>query len=348
MSVPSRIDPASGPEAGLAEQQLRWLRVMLRIREFETRCDPLALSGKIPGGLHSSAGQEGIAVGVAAGLEPGDHVAGTHRSHHHALASGIPADELMAELFGRRTGSNGGRGGSMHVASLDRGFIGGNGIVGAAVGLATGAALSAKTRGTDRVAVGFVGDGGANTGRTWESVNLAAIWKLPVIIVCENNLYAVETTTSLMTASPSIVERAAGFGITAVAVDGQDVSRVFEVTSEAVKRARAGDGPTFIEAKTYRFEGHNTGQAITYRTADEVATWRTLHDPITRLQEDLTRAGVIDESAFDVLATAAREEIEAAVRFAESSPWPEPGDALTGTTSIGEVVRTLSSATGTP
>ncbi|MBA3236571.1 MAG: thiamine pyrophosphate-dependent dehydrogenase E1 component subunit alpha, partial [Chloroflexi bacterium] len=224
MSVHSHINAAPNPEGASAEQKLQWLRVMVRIHEFETRCDPLALQGKIPGGLHSSAGQEGIAVGVAAALGPGDYVAGTHRSHHHALASGIPADVLMAEVFGRRTGCNGGRGGSMHVASLERGFIGGNGIVGAAVGLATGAALSARTRGTDRVAVGFVGDGGANTGRTWESVNLAAIWKLPVVIVCENNLYAVETTSSLMTASSSIAERAAGFGIAAVSIDGQDVT----------------------------------------------------------------------------------------------------------------------------
>lgn len=342
MNVRSQIDAVSDPVAAWAEQRLQWLQVMLRIREFETRCDPLALHGKIPGGLHSSAGQEGIAVGVAAALGPGDYVAGTHRSHHHALASGIPANALMAELFGRRTGCNGGRGGSMHVASLERGFIGGNGIVGAAFGLATGAALSARTRGTDRVAVGFVGDGGANTGRTWEAVNLAAIWKLPALLVCENNLYAVETTSSQMTASPSIAERAAGFGIAAVVVDGQDVAAVFEAASEAVGRARAGEGPTFIEAKTYRFEGHNTGQAITYRTEDEVTRWRTTRDPILRLRGELIEKGVIDQEEYDAMAVASREEIEDAVAFADSSPWPDKADALTGTTSTGEVVRTLS------
>ena len=246
--------PAAGSQpAGLAEtpeeQALGWLRRMLLIREFETRCEPLSLAGKILGGVHSSLGQEAVAVGVAMALRDGDHAAGTHRSHHHALAMGIPPTVLMAELFGKATGSNSGRGGSMHVADLRRGFLGGNGIVGAGVGLAMGAALSAKVRGTGTVAVGYVGDGGANTGRTWEAVNLAVVWDLPLVIVCENNLYAVETATAAVTASESIAARAEGFGIRTVIVDGQDIVEVHRVAAAAREDASSGRGPTFIEAR---------------------------------------------------------------------------------------------------
>ncbi len=248
------------------EVALAWLESMLRIREFESRCDPLVLTGRIAGGVHLSLGQEAVAAGAASALRPGDLVAGTHRSHHHALAMGIPATTLMAELFGRASGSNGGRGGSMHVADVSRGFIGGNGIVGAGVGIALGAALSANVRESGQVAVGYVGDGGVNTGRTWETVNLAAVWRLPLIVICENNLYAVETPSVNVTASPAIVDRAAGFGINAESVDGQDVGAVHRAVARAADRARAGEGATFIEARTYRYEGHSTGQAITYRT----------------------------------------------------------------------------------
>lgn len=320
---------------------LRWLREMLLIRDFETRCDPLSLSGKIAGGVHLSLGQEAIAVGVAAALRPGDLAAGTHRSHHHALAMGIPATTLMAELFGRASGSNGGRGGSMHVADLARGFIGGNGIVGAGVGLASGAALSAKLRGTSQVVVGFVGDGGVNTGRTWESINLATVWKLPLIVICENNLYAVETTTSAVTASASIVARASGFGIHAEAVDGQDVTAIHAAVTTAAERARAGDGPTFLEARTYRYEGHNTGQAITYRTEDEVSAWRATRDPISRMRDALMGIGALDTGAYEAIEGDVRAEVDAAVAYAEAAPWPTPADVARGVTSLGQSVRRL-------
>lgn len=324
------------------EEALSWLRRMLLIREFETSCDPLSLAGKIVGGVHSSHGQEAVAVGVATALHEGDQVAGTHRSHHHALAMGIPPSVLMAELFGKAAGSNGGRGGSMHVADLRRGFLGGNGIVGAGVGLAMGAALSAKVLGNGGAAVGYVGDGGANTGRTWESVNLAAVWKLPLLIVCENNLYAVETATAAVTASESIAGRAEGFGIRTEVVDGQDIVAVHRAAVAALERARAGDGPTFIEARTYRYEGHNTGQAITYRTADEVSDWRTQRDPIARLRAGLTDRGGLDDRAFEGLRSDAASLIDEAVTFADEAPWPEPADALRGVTALGETVRRLS------
>jgi pyruvate dehydrogenase E1 component alpha subunit len=314
---------------------------MLVIREFESRCDQLALAGKILGGVHSSLGQEAVAVGTASALHPGDHSAGTHRSHHHALAMGIPASALMAELFGKATGSNGGRGGSMHVADLARGFIGGNGIVGAGVGLAMGAALSFKVRGSGQVAVGFVGDGGANTGRTWESVNLATVWRLPLVVVCENNLYAVETAITAVMASDSIAGRAAGFGIPAEVIDGQDVAAVHRAVAAASERARNGDGPTFIEARTYRYEGHSTGQNITYRTADEVSDWRNQRDPIARLRTALAADGALDDDDFDALASEATAVIDEAVAFAEQSPWPEAAAALRGVTALGESVRRL-------
>ena len=324
------------------DEAVDWLRRMLVIREFEARCDPLALAGKVAGGVHSSLGQEAVAVGVATALRDGDHAAGTHRSHHHALAMGIPPSELMAELFGKASGSNGGRGGSMHVADLQRGFIGGNGIVGASVGLAMGAALSAKVRGTGGIAVGYVGDGGVNTGRTWESVNLAAVWRLPLVVVCENNLYAVETTTADVTASESIAARAEGFGILTEVVDGQDVGAVHRAAAAAREVASSGGGPTFIEARTYRYEGHNTGQAITYRTADEVSEWRDHRDPITRLRATLTESGALDDGAFARLVSEATEVIDRAVAFAEDAPWPDPAAAMFGVTERGESVRRLS------
>jgi TPP-dependent pyruvate/acetoin dehydrogenase alpha subunit len=314
---------------------------MVLIRAFESRCDPLALSGQIAGGVHLSLGQEAIAVGVASALRPGDLAAGTHRSHHHALAMGIPATTLMAELFGRASGSNGGRGGSMHVADLERGFIGGNGIVGAGVGIASGAALSAKLRGTDQVVVGYVGDGGVNTGRTWESINLATVWKVPLIVICENNLYAVETLTSDLTASSSVVERAAGFGIHAEAVDGQDITAVRRAVLAAAARARAGEGPTFLEARTYRYAGHNTGQAITYRTDEEVAAWRTGRDPITRLCDALIAIDALDVAGFEAIEAEIAAEIDAAIAYAEAAPWPTPADVGRGVTARGESVRRL-------
>lgn len=329
-----RIEGQSSGE--LAE----WLETMMLIREFEGRCDPLALAGKIPGGVHLSIGQEAVAVGVIRALRPADLVAGTHRSHHHALALGIEPQRIMAELLGKAPGTNGGRGGSMHVADIKRGFIGGNGIVGAGVGLAMGAALAAAYSARDQVAVGFIGDGGVNTGRTWEAANMAAIWNLPLIIVCENNLYAVETTTASVTAAPSIVERASAFGMHAVGVDGQDVGAMYAAASEARARAIAGAGPTFIEARTYRYEGHNSGQVVRYRTVEEVTEWRTKRDPIERLKDSLIRAGSIDAPAVEAIADRVRSTVDKAVEFAESASWPDPASAAEGVTSLALDMRT--------
>lgn len=300
-----------------------WLRTMQLIRELEIACDPLALSAKMVSAIHSSAGQEAVAVGSIRALQPQDLVVGPHRTHHHALAKGITPRALMAELYGRSTGCSDGRGGTMHLRDVARGYLGGNGMVGASIGLGLGTALASRMRGHDQVTIAYVGDGGMNTGRTWESVNLAALWKVPLIVVCENNLYAVETTTALMTAGGSVARRAEGFGLPVESIDGQDVGAVYRSTRAARERAARGEGPTFIEARTYRYEGHQTGQRIRYRTNDEVEEWRLTRDPIQRLRRALEDAGVLADGDYDAMVASVREVVEDSITFADASPWPD-------------------------
>jgi pyruvate dehydrogenase E1 component alpha subunit len=316
--------PAGAEGAAGTDDLLEWLQQMVVIRRFEQEAVRLSFANKIPGGIHSSEGQEGVAVGTIRALGPDDVVAGTHRSHHHALAKGLSPRAVMAELFGRVDGCAQGRGGSMHLVDMSRNFLGSNGIVGAGLGLALGTALSMKLQGRPRVAVGYVGDGGVNTGRTWEFVNLAALWQLPLIAVCENNLYAVETHISHAMAAESVVRRAAGFGLPAVSVDGQDVVAVHAATQVARARALAGEGPTFIEARTYRYQGHNVGDNQNYREPSEVDDWRQTRDPVERLRLRLRDAGVLDDEAFAAIEQKATEVVEDAIAFAEASPWPDP------------------------
>ena len=320
---------SSPPETAVAgqveEQAGAWLRTMLLIRRFEERAEQLTMRGKVPGGVHPAVGQEATAVGFAAALTLNDTVSAPHRGHHHALAKGLSPDGLMAELYGKATGVSRGRGGSMHLAGFDVGFIGSNGIVGASAGLALGDAFAAHYRGQQRVAVAFFGDGGINTGRTWEALNLAGAWRLPLVAVCENNLYAVETPTAAVTGGGSMTRRAEGFGLTALAVDGQDVFAVHEAAVAARARALAGDGPTFIESQTYRYSGHGSGEGVgAYRNLEEVDSWKQARDPITRCAERLSELGLLAEGELDDIDTEAREIVEAAVRFAEESPWPAP------------------------
>ena len=248
------------------DELVEWLGTMLVIREFEESLESLTASGKIPGSVHQASGQEAVAVGAMRALLDGDIVASPHRPHHHALAKGMTPNAAMAELWGRRDGCAGGRGGTMHLNDFDLGYYGSNGIVGASLGIAMGAALAAKLRGTGQVCVGFFGEGGANTGRTWEFVNFAATHALPLIVFCENNQYAVETFIGRAMTGGSIADRASGFGLPSVQVDGQDVCAVYRATREARDRAASGEGPTFIEAITYRYNGHNTGEIAAYRT----------------------------------------------------------------------------------
>lgn len=314
------------PEEVTSAQLLQWLDGMLLIRHFETESVRLSLAGQIPGGIHSSEGQEAVAVGTMAALDGQDVVSGTHRSHHHALAKGLSPRSVMAELFGKATGVSGGRGGSMHLVDADRRFLGSNGIVGAGLGLAMGAALGMKLQSQPLAAIGFFGDGGVNNGRVWESVNLAALWGLPLIAICENNLYAVETHISRSMAGTSITARAAGFGLPAEMVDGQDIVAVYDAVRRARERAVAGDGPTFLEARTYRYEGHNVGDVQNYRAAAEVAGWRANRDPISRLRERMEGNGVLGPGGYDDADRRAREAVADAIAFAERSAWPDTAD----------------------
>ena len=272
--------PADGADAGIdltgldPAQARDWLARMLLIREFESTAGPLATSGAIPGGMHAATGQEAVAVGVTSVLGPEDVAAASHRSHHVALAKGMEPRSVMAELYGKATGCAHGRGGHMHLADFSAGFDGSNGIVGAGLGIALGASFAQGYRRDGHCAAGFFGDGGANTGRVWEFVNLAAAWKLPLIVVCENNGYAVETPINAAMAGESVASRASGFGLPAVQVDGQDVAALHRAAAEAAARARDGGGPTFIEALTYRHLGHDIGERGQYRTTEEVSGGR--------------------------------------------------------------------------
>ncbi len=318
------------PDEVSTEQLRSWLEQMLLIRVFEETGEKLSLRGRIPGGIHPAVGQEAVAVGVMSALEPEDVIASTHRSHHHALAKGLSPEGVMAELYTRSDGVVGGRGGSMHLADFSLGHYGGNGIVGAGVGIAMGVSLGMHLRKDPRVAVGFVGDGGVNVGRLWEAVNLASIWSLPLIVVVENNQYAVETHVDRVTGGCDIVRRARGFGLPAVRVDGQDVVAVHEAITGARSRATAGEGPTFVEAVTYRYSGHNSGEVAGYRTQEEVQDWRSQRDPIDRVRGRLVAAGALDDEAFAALESAAVTRVDEAVAFAEASPPPEPSSATAG------------------
>ncbi len=316
------------------DQLGEWLETMAVIREFEESLEALTASGKIPGSVHQASGQEAVAVGVMRALAPTDIVASPHRPHHHAIAKGMTVDVVMAELWGRVGGCAGGRGGTMHLNDFSLGYFGSNGIVGASLGIAMGAALAAKLRQTDQVCVGFFGEGGSNTGRTWEAVNFATIQRLPLIAICENNQYAVETFIGRAISGPSIAERAAGFGLPSIQVDGQDVCAVYRSTIEARDRALGGGGPTFIEAITYRYHGHNTGEIAEYRTEQEVEQWRLTRDPIDALRRGLEAAGRLDPAGYDALVTRARAVVAASIAFAEESPVPDVATATAGVMSL--------------
>jgi TPP-dependent pyruvate/acetoin dehydrogenase alpha subunit len=320
------IDLTGLPQAALGE----WLAAMVLIREFEESLDPLSIAGKIPGAVHLASGQEAVAVGASRALAETDIVTTGHRPHHHALAKGLDPQAVMAELWGRATGTSAGRGGTMHLAGFARGYFPGNGIVGANVGIAMGAALAARMQGREQVACAFFGDGGTNTGRTWESLNMAATWKLPLIAVCENNLYAVETFIGNVSGPGTAAGRAAAFGLTAERIDGQDVGAVHRAVSQARERALAGEGPTFIEALTYRYHGHNTGEDPVYRPADEAEEWRATKDPIERLRTALEEAGLLDADAYRATVAEAAETVASAIAFAEASPLPGLAEVTRG------------------
>ncbi|MCH7745266.1 MAG: thiamine pyrophosphate-dependent dehydrogenase E1 component subunit alpha [Chloroflexi bacterium] len=301
---------------------------MVTIRRFEEQARREADAGKLRG-MHSSIGQEAVPTGICAHLTDDDYVLGTHRSHHHCIAKGVDLNEMMAELLGKSTGTNKGKGGTMHIADINKGMLGANGIVGSNIPVATGVALSAKVKGTDRVSVVFFGDGASSQGSLHESMNLASIWKLPIIFVCENNRYAEATPYEYAVAGGSIANRAAGYGMPGVTVDGQSLLDMFEVAGEAIRRARAGDGPTLIEAHTYRYQGHfGADNPLGYRTEEEEAYYLD-RDCIDRLKAHLLDGGYAAESDLAVIDERAVAAVLAAVKFADESPFPADEELTT-------------------
>jgi 2-oxoisovalerate dehydrogenase E1 component len=311
------------------EDLIEMYRRLLRIRYFEEEACEQQTKGTVPGPLHTSTGQEAAVVGACMALRESDYLTGNHRSHGHPIAKGAALDPLMAELMGKKTGVCKGRGGSMHLADFTIGSLGESGIIGAGIPVATGAGLSAQVRGTDQVCVCFFGDGASNEGTFHESLNMAAIWKLPVIYFCENNRYAATTPAIDSTSVENIADRAAGYGIPGVVVDGQDALAVFAVTSSAVQRAREGSGPSLIEAKTYRFREHADGVPIPgfYRTSEEIEQWKQ-RDPIQIHRQRLLAEGVLKEEQASEIEEQVRAEIAGALEFALQSELPEADDAF--------------------
>jgi len=306
---------------------LRMYRQMLRIRQFEETVNRLFLEGRMPGTLHLYIGQEACAVGVCEALQPGDWTASTHRPHGHAIAKGVSLKAMMAELFGKATGCAGGYGGSMHMGDPDVGALTAIAIVGGNVPVATGMALGFKMQRTGQVIACFMGDGAINEGAFHEGANMAAIWDLPVVFVCENNLYGASTPIRQVVKLDKLADRAKGYGIPGVTVDGMDVLALYEAAQSAVERARSGEGPTFIECETYRFVGHSRSDTRGYRSREEEAAWKQ-RDPIPRLGADLREGGHATEADLEAVAEEIARELEAAVRFAEESPAPAPEDCL--------------------
>jgi pyruvate dehydrogenase E1 component alpha subunit len=309
------------------EKLIDMYRAMVRIRFFEERVVKEFAAGHIPGFVHVYSGEEAVAVGACANLTNDDYITSTHRGHGHLIAKGGKADRMMAELYGKKTGYNKGKGGSMHIAEVDIGILGADAIVGGGIPVAGGAALSAKMRGTDQVAVCFLGDGATNNARFHEGVNLASIWKLPVVYVIENNVYAETTPVSYAMNIPNIADRAVSYGIPGVTVDGNDVLAVYEAVGEAVARARKGEGPTLVECKTCRHRGHFEGDTMTYRTEEEVKECKK-RDPIPRFRKKLVEMEALTEKEADKVEQEVANEIDAAVKFAEESPLPAPEEAL--------------------
>lgn len=308
------------------ERQRETYRRMLRIRKFEEEGTRLYKLGRIPGAFHASIGQEATIVGACMALRDSDAMTGTHRSHGHPIGKGADLKALMAELMGKRTGICGGRGGSMHLADRSVGIIGESAIVGGGIPLATGCALSAKVRGVDQVSLCFFGDGAVNQGTFHESLNMASLWKLPVVYCCENNGYAITTSLERSHAQTDIARRADSYGMPGVSVDGQDVAAVHEVVSKAVERARRGEGPTLVEAKTYRFDEHQVGLIIPgtpYRPAYEVEHHKAQRDPLALYRRALLAEGMSD-SELTAIETEVTEAVAAAIRFGEESPQPDP------------------------
>ena len=311
------------------EQMIDMYKRMTRIRLFEECIEGLTASGSITGFVHLYIGQEAVATGVCANLTDADYVTSTHRGHGHLIAKGGKTDLMMAELFAKKTGYCKGKGGSMHIADIDLGILGANGIVGGGPPIAVGAGLSCQMKGTDNVSISFFGDGASNQGTVHEAMNLAALWKLPVVFVVEENQYGEMTRQSEHQTVVNVADRAVAYNMPAVTVDGNDVLAVYEAAGEAIKRARAGEGPSMVECKTFRIKGHYIGDPEGYRDKEEVKEWQTDEkDPIPRFVKVLVDKGVATEAEIEAIKQEVQGEIDKAVEFAQEGPTPEPADLL--------------------
>jgi acetoin:2,6-dichlorophenolindophenol oxidoreductase subunit alpha len=326
MATETRTDQRSQSWDG--ERLREALRLMLTIRLFDERALALYRAGEMRGTTHPYIGMEAVGVGVTLALRSDDYVTSTHRGHGHTIAKGGDPRRMMAELLGRATGYSGGKGGSMHIADMDKHMLGANGIVGGGMGLATGAALTALLQKTGSVAVCFFGDGALEQGILHETTNLAAIWKLPVVYVCENNQYAMSARSDWSVAGGDPARRAAGYGIPGVSVDGMDLFAVNSVASELVERARRGDGPSYLVCNTYRFHGHHAGDPLNYREKEEVERWRQ-QDPIERVKTAAVDRGVLSGAEIADLERRIESQIDEAVEFARSSPEPTLDQLMT-------------------
>jgi acetoin:2,6-dichlorophenolindophenol oxidoreductase subunit alpha len=323
----SAVAPPTGDVT--KDQVLDAYRTMRTIREFEERLHREFATGDIPGFVHLYAGEEAIAAGVIGHLGPDDYVASTHRGHGHAIAKGCDVKGMMAEIYGKRTGICHGKGGSMHIADIDRGMLGANGIVGGGPPLVCGVGLTAKVKGTDQVAVSFTGDGGSNQGTFLEALNLASAWHLPCVFVVENNGYAEATSSAFHQAGIDVAKRADGFGMPGIVVDGFDFFAVHEAAGEAIRRARSGGGPTLLECKVGRYYGHFEGDQQTYRGPNEVEDLRRDRDCLDSLVRRVTEAGIADAGELEAIDREVATLIDDAVTDAKAAPDPTPGDVLT-------------------
>ncbi len=317
--APARIEPKD------VEHWLHAYEQMAKIRHFEEKVNELYMKAIMPGLAHLYSGQEAVAVGVCEALRSDDYITSTHRGHGHCLAKGASIDRMFAELLGKEAGYCKGKGGSMHIADPDSGNLGANAIVGGSAGIATGAAFSAKMRGSDQVAVCFFGEGALGQGLLYEVMNMASLWKLPVIYVCENNMYN-EYTHYSETLAGQLTARAEAFGIYVVSVDGQDVQKVYETMQRLVERARRGEGPAFLECRTYRYYGHHVGDVSRtyYRSKEEEQQWRSERDQLQILAERLISQQLTDQAVLDQIQEDVEQEVERGAQFALDAPFPAP------------------------
>ncbi len=302
------------------------LRRMVTIREFDETASELFADGEIPGFVHLYLGEEAVGVGACAALEENDYIASTHRGHGHCIAKGLEPESMMAELLGKREGYCNGKGGSMHIADIDAGMLGANGIVGAGPPLATGAALTAQYQGEDKLALSFTGDGGVAQGQFHEALNLASTWDLPAVFVIENNKYGEGTPVEKQHKSENLSDTAGAYDIPGITIDGMDVTAVYDAVEEAAERARNGEGPTLIEADTYRYRGHYEGDEEVYRDRDEVEEWMD-RDPITTFKDRLVERGTLTDETFEEMREEVEATIEEAVEYARDADEPAPAEA---------------------